>query len=98
MISICCASINSKYDTSLFVEALHRHNPNYEFEVIVAHDNRVLDGSVEHFKEMVVKYPNVTVMESGEEVVMNYLDQLFRYYDKNNIFYIIILNEFIKCF
>ena len=60
MISICGCAINSKYEVESLLRTLSINNQETEWELCVTLDNRVDDGSLEHFtklqKELVQKY------------------------------------------
>jgi hypothetical protein len=86
MISVCCCSINSKFDTKSFIEALAFHNQNLDFEIVLVHDNRVEDGSKEFFAELAKQYKQLRVIEQTKEDVVDWFTQLISWYKRNRIF------------
>lgn len=86
MISICCCAINSKYEVNTFVRSLARHNKDVEFEVCLAHDDRVGDGSEEYYKELQKEFSFLKIIRHTHEDTVNYLEKLIQYYETNNIF------------
>lgn len=86
MISICCCSINSKFETETFINHLHEVNRDIDFEICLAHDNRCDDGSSEYFKALQQKYNNLKIIENTHEDTVNYLKRLVQYYKNNNKF------------
>ena len=81
-VSVCCCSINSKWDAEIFIRALHRHNPDFDFEVVLTHDNRVDDGSAEHFTNLQKEFPNFKVVEHTEQNTIDYFTQAIEHYKK----------------
>ena len=86
MISICCCAINAKYDVEAFVGLLHIQNPGVDFEICLVHDDRVNDGSVDYLSGVQRKYPNLRIIRSTHDDHVEYLEKLFQYYDRANIF------------
>lgn len=86
MISICCCTLNSKWETQIFVEGLHCHNPDIEFEIIITHDDRVEDGSAEFLQELSKKYQNVKVLYHSPEETIAYFETALNYYDRRKFF------------
>lgn len=86
MISFCTMSINSKFETRTFVEALCHHNPSLNFEICIAHDNRVNDGSKEYLAQLQAEYPCVKIIENTKKDSELYISRLIDYYDALNIF------------
>jgi hypothetical protein len=86
MISICCCAINAKYDVEAFVGLLHIQNPDVDFEVCLTHDDRVDDGSKEYFELLQKKYSKLRITRSTYQDHVEYLERLFEYYERNNIF------------
>lgn len=86
MISICCCAINAKYDVEAFVGLLHIQNPGVDFEICLVHDDRVNDGSVDYLGGVQQKYPNLRIIRSTHDDHVEYLEKLFQYYDKANVF------------
>ena len=85
MISICCCAINAKFDVDIFVRAIHQHNPDVDFEIVLVHDDRVNDGSAEHFAALAVEFPRLKLITHTHEDTVDYLTKLVSYYDTKNI-------------
>ncbi len=81
MISVCCCAINAKWDVHSFVECLHEHNKGLDFEIVLAHDNRVDDGSSHVFQMIAQKYPNFRVVTHTRQDTVNYLDWMMEMYE-----------------
>ncbi len=86
MISVCCCSINSKYETQIFIDALYRHNQDVEFEVCLAHDDRVNDNAGEYFETLQKKYPTLKVVTSTKADAIRYMQAQINYYKEKNLF------------
>lgn len=86
MISICCCTMNSKFDTEMFIRTLKYQNPDTEFEVIVTHDDRANDGSAERFKELEKEFPNVKFITHSHQNTLDYFERTLDYYDQRNLF------------
>ena len=96
MISVCCCAYNSKWETEIFIEGLHRHNPDVEFEVVVTHDDRANDGSVKKFNQLSRKYKNVKIVRHSPEQTIQYFEAALDYYEKKNLLTPYIRNGFRK--
>lgn len=86
MISICICSINARYDTDQLIHMLHRHNSDTEFEICLAHDNRIEDGSARHFEELRRKFPNLKVITNSYEDTVEWVYRVIDYYDTTGLF------------
>lgn len=94
MISICCCSINSKFETEIFIRALNYHNrDNLNFEICLTHDNRVEDGSAEYFEALQKEFPNLKIITNTDQDTINYLHQVIEYYDFYNMFSVDFRNK-----
>jgi arginyl-tRNA synthetase len=70
----------------MFIRALLKHNQGVEFEIVLAHDDRVEDGSAEHYKNLEIEIPNLKVVTRTFKDTTDYLDRLMVHYDTKNIF------------
>jgi hypothetical protein len=86
MLSVCCCSINSKFDVDNFVRILHRNNPDFDFEVVVTLDDRMQDGARQHLECLAGEFPNLKIVIHDEEDTLNYFEACIEYYEKQNIF------------
>jgi hypothetical protein len=86
MISVCCCSTNAKRDTEIFIKALYAHNPDYNFEVIVAHDDRVNDGSGELFKKLQNQYSTLKIVTHTKKQTIEYMETALNYYARKSLF------------
>lgn len=86
MISVCCCAINAKWDVELFVEALNAHNDPSTFEICLCHDDRVQDGSREHFEQLQKRHPNLKIIRNTHEDTVDYLRKVMDHYDSKGIF------------
>lgn len=86
MISVCCCAINAKYDVEAFVGLLHLQNPGVDFEICLVHDDRVDDGSSDYLRGVQQKYPRLRISRSTHDDHVEYLEKLFQYYDRANVF------------
>jgi hypothetical protein len=86
MISVCVCSLNARWDTEIFVRALQAHNNSSDFEVCIAHDNRVEDGSTEAFKKLQEEFGNVKVITNTHKDIVEWLWKLDEHYENRNLF------------
>jgi hypothetical protein len=86
MISICTTTINSKYETEIFIKALYAHNPDCDFEVCLVCDNRVNDNALKYLKKLQKEYKTLKIISSTKEDSIDYLSELINYYTVKNIF------------
>lgn len=86
MISVCCCAINAKWDVELFVEALNAHNDPSTFEICLCHDDRVQDGSREHFEQLQKRHPNLKIIRNTHEDTVDYLRKVMDYYESKGVF------------
>lgn len=87
MISICCCAINSKWDVDIFVRSVHRMAGNFEdFEIVLTHDDRVDDGSPEHFAELQEEFPRLKIVHHTQEQTVHYLRACIHHYRKRKAF------------
>jgi len=82
MISVCCCAMNARFDIDMFVRALNHHNKE-EFEIVVAHDDRVDDGSAEHLETLRNEFENLKVVTRTEADATKYLDACLAHYEDN---------------
>ena len=86
MLSICCCAINAKWDVEVFVRTLVAMNPNFDFEVIVTHDDRVNDGSSEHFAKLAQEIPQLKIVTHSEQDTVDYFRGCIDHYESSNLF------------
>ena len=86
MISICSLSCNAKNELATFVESLVHYNPDVDFEICIAHDNRVDDGSSEKIRELQERFSQLKVVENTKQDATDYITTLVSYYDSLEIF------------
>jgi hypothetical protein len=86
MISFCTLSCNAKNELTTFIQALVRYNPGVDFEICVAHDDRVDDGSGETIQILQEQYPQLKVVRNSKADSVEYLRTLLHYYDCHNNF------------
>tara|TARA_Y100000310_G_scaffold241139_1_gene245046 strand:- start:3119 stop:4252 length:1134 start_codon:yes stop_codon:yes gene_type:complete len=77
--------MNARYDIDTFVRSLNHHNKE-EFEIVVAHDDRVNDGSAEHFRALQNEFENLKVVTRTEADAIEYLDACIAHYEDNPVF------------
>jgi hypothetical protein len=71
MISVITTVYNSKFDLDQLVRYLHQWNDPTGFEVVVAHDNRVSDGSADMLTALESQFSNVSHVATTEPLVEN---------------------------
>lgn len=86
MISVCCCSMNSKFETEVFIDALYFHNQGFNFEVCLVHDDRVDDGAGEYFAAMQKRYPTLKVIKSTKQDAIDYLEGVIHHYETRDLF------------
>jgi hypothetical protein len=86
MISFCSLSCNAKNELRTFVESLVFHNPNINFEICIAHDDRVNDGSNEAIQSLQSQYPQLKVVRNTVRDSEDYLEKLLQYYETHKNF------------
>ena len=85
MISVCCCSINSKFEAETFIEVLQVQNEGTEFEVVLTLDDRVEDGAREYLGRLEKKYKNVRIVLHTEQDTINYFTAALDYYDRKQL-------------
>ena len=86
MISVCCCSINAKWDTKSHIELLFEQNKKVDFEIVLTHDNRVDDGASELYKELSLKYPRLKVVEFTNDEYIKYIRKCINLYKERKDF------------
>lgn len=84
MISVCCCAINSRYEVESLFKTLQAQE--VDFELCVTLDNRVNDGSLEHFETLHKQYPNFKYVVYRKEDSIEYLQKLLQYYRAHSTF------------
>lgn len=86
MISVCTTTINSRLDLKTFIDCLYRDNQESDFELVITHDNRTVDGTGRLLQEYQAEYKNLKVVPVGHPEIIAYLEKLLVFYEERQIF------------
>jgi hypothetical protein len=86
MISVCCCSLNARYEVESLLRTLAVQGQGVDWELCVTLDDRVEDGSLQHFEALQKEFPNFKFHHCTEQDTLDYLHRLLEYYDKTNYF------------
>jgi len=78
--------MDSFLNVKAFADALALHNPGYEFELCITHDNRDCDDSRKDFDELKKQYPFVKVARNTKANTIQYLRKMLSYYGRYSFF------------